>query len=144
MKSASGKRRPGEKQSPGEETDRPQQCSEAWGRREKRCPRHSALTERVRTAQIQKIISCDAEHIAQVVQRTLCSESVLHRSEYKIQRNFIKHVRIFEVVVAKIHLLYAIVVRISPVLMNIFQNLSTFESVLTQKIKISKITLKIS
>ena len=32
MKSFSGKRRPGEKQSIDEETSRPQQCSEAWGR----------------------------------------------------------------------------------------------------------------
>ena len=35
MKSASGKRHPGEKQSTGEETSRPQQRSEAWGSREK-------------------------------------------------------------------------------------------------------------
>ena len=32
MKSASGKRHPGEKHNPGEETNRPQQCSEACGK----------------------------------------------------------------------------------------------------------------
>ena len=31
MKSASGKRHPGEKHSPGEETSKPQRCSEALG-----------------------------------------------------------------------------------------------------------------
>ena len=32
MKSASGKRPPDEAHGPGEETSRPQQCSEAWGK----------------------------------------------------------------------------------------------------------------
>ena len=41
MKSASGKGHPGEKHSPGEETSRPQQCSEAWESREKKV--HKAL-----------------------------------------------------------------------------------------------------
>ena len=53
MKSASGKRHPDEAHGAGEETSRPQQCSEAWGSREKRCTGHAALTVRVGTALIQ-------------------------------------------------------------------------------------------
>ena len=54
MKSASGKRHPGEKHRPGEETGRPQQCSEAWGKQEKRrCTRHSALTGRAPHSKMQ-------------------------------------------------------------------------------------------
>ena len=77
MKSASGQRHPGEKPSPGEEKSRPQQCSEVWGEVEKkRCPKHSALTAltmRVKTAQIQKIGTCDARQNAREVQRTRLS-----------------------------------------------------------------------
>ena len=38
-KDANGKRHPDEAHSPGEETSRPQQCSEAWGSREKKVHR---------------------------------------------------------------------------------------------------------
>ena len=41
----------------------------------KRCPRHSALRLRIRTAQCQKIKARDARHRAQVVQKAFCSAS---------------------------------------------------------------------
>jgi len=55
MKSASGKRPPDETNGPGEETLRPQQCSEASGGEEKKVHRARCSNCASRTALIQKI-----------------------------------------------------------------------------------------
>ena len=85
MKNASGKRPPDEAHGPGEETIRPQQCSEAWGSREKK----------VHKARCSNSASRDC---ADSKDGSLCTDP-----NSKFQLKFVKHVRIFEMFFSKCH-----------------------------------------
>ena len=57
----------------------------------------------------------------------------LHRSEFKIQLNFVTHFRMFAVLFSKLNWLFAIVIQILPMLMTF----SETSAMCVQKIKIS-------
>ena len=63
MKSASGKHPADEAHGPGEETLRPQQCSEAWGGREKKVHRAHCSNRASRDCADLKDEACDARHV---------------------------------------------------------------------------------
>ena len=63
MKNASDKRPPDEAHGPGEETIRPQQCSEAWGSREKKVHGARCSNRASTDCADSEDKACDAKHV---------------------------------------------------------------------------------